>query len=212
MAVVSSNDDVRTAVDRLRGSGALRGWGDGPVAFRISLAAWAEEIAATLHNRFGDRVDLTVGYLHYPDRTWPHPLPGTATDPVALVEPGSIDVSIAGPAEIRSGYDLVSELVVANRGADELVVNTNGQVTAHVVDPRSGRVVGGFAGLQKMPLVRVPIGPGTSQPIRLIIGTASRDPALGYAVPPGPWAIRVTLALGARGWFRTPSLPITVAP
>jgi hypothetical protein len=83
-------------------------------------------------------------------------------------------------------------------------------VTAVVVEPGTSEVVGGFAGAQHLPLVRFQVEPGESTPIPMLVGTASIAPRLGYAVPPGRWAIEVRLNLGDRGWFRTPLVPLTV--
>lgn len=44
----------------------------------------------------------------------------------------------------------------------------------------------------------------------MLVGTASDSAQLGYAVPPGEWAVRVTLELGDGRRVRTPMLPITV--
>lgn len=40
--------------------------GDASPPFVIWLAAWAEPVARRLHERFADRVQLTVGALGYP--------------------------------------------------------------------------------------------------------------------------------------------------
>jgi hypothetical protein len=87
---------------------------------------------------------------------------------------------------------------------------TNGQVTARVVDTRTRRGVGGYSGAQTLPLVLFRVPAGESAEIPLLVGTASVDPALGYAVPPGQWAIEVTLGIVDRGNFRAPPLPISI--
>lgn len=89
------------------------------------------------------------------------------------------------------------------------MVATNGMVTARVVDPGTGEVVGGYAGAQTMPLVRFQAEPGQSVTIPLLVGTASSVPELGYAVPPGSWAIDAVLKL-EDGTYRTPRFPLTV--
>lgn len=110
----------------------------------------------------------------------------------------------------RSGQNLRTELLLHNRDSKEIVVMTNGQVTALVLDPVSNETVGGFSGVQGIPLIRFRALPGESVATPLLIGTASSMPHLGYATPPGRWVIEVALGLGSRGSFRTPPLPITV--
>jgi len=83
-----------------------------------------------------------------------------------------------------------------------------------VIDPRTGEVVGGFAGFQICPLIMFRVAPGQIERVPLLIGTASRTPRLGYTIPPGDWGIQVTLTLGSplgdSRRRRTPVLPLTI--
>jgi hypothetical protein len=115
-------------------------------------------------------------------------------------------------------------LRVHNTGTEPIVIATNGQVTAQVLDPDTRVVVGGFAGMQRLPLIHFRAAPGDSVVVPVLVGTASFSPDLGYVVPAGKWAIQVILELedeNATGWdrgtgrpgrrrVRTPLLPITV--
>jgi len=104
-------------------------------------------------------------------------------------------------------------LLVRNRSGRELLIATNGQVTAAVVDPQTGEVVGGFSGAQPAPLVIFRVAAGATEPIPLLIATASVAPRLGYVVPAGEWGIQATLALGPdrdSPRRRTPILPVTI--
>jgi hypothetical protein len=87
-------------------------------------------------------------------------------------------------------------------------------VTAAVVDPATGEVVGGFHGAQTLPLIMFRVAPGATERIPLLIGTASFTPRLGYTVPAGTWGIEATLDLGPnpRGPIRrrTPVLSLTI--
>jgi len=51
---------------------------------------------------------------------------------------------------------------------------------------------------------------GTSREVQIIIGTASTRPELGYAVPPGHWALRLSFELGGNAFQRL--IPLTVVP
>jgi len=92
---------------------------------------------------------------------------------------------LAGPAVVSSGHTLWHGLLLRNLTGRELQIATNGQVTAIVVDPHTGEVVGGFAGFQNRPLIIFRVAPGQTEQIPLLIGTASSTPRLGYAIPPG---------------------------
>ena len=115
---------------------------------------------------------------------------------------------------VRSGHTLRHSLLVRNLSGRDLQIATNGQVTAVVVDPQTGEVVGGFSGAQALPLVIFRVAAGATEPIPLLIGTASYTPRLGYVVPAGEWGIQATLTLGPHPrdspHRRTPILPLTI--
>jgi hypothetical protein len=188
--------------------------------FRIRLAPWSAGIAEELHRQFGDSVYLTVGLLPYPlDRPpWPHPnpQPKRAPDPPPdLLDPREVTAILDAPATVASGQTLRHHLAVHNLTDAELLIATNGAVTANVVDPRTGEEAGGFAGMQTLALKPFRVSPGDTTLIPLVIGTASSLPRLGYTIPPGEWGIRVTLKLGRdrdAPVRRTPVLPLTVTP
>ncbi|MFY9648710.1 hypothetical protein, partial [Trebonia sp.] len=105
-------------------------------------------------------------------------------------------------------------LLVRNLSGRDLQIATNGQVSAVVVDPQTGEVVGGFSGSLTWPLVIFRVAAGATEPIPLLIGTASYTPQLGYVVPAGEWGIQATLTLGPHPRDspsrRTPILPLTI--
>lgn len=182
--------------------------------FRIALAPWALDVAQRLHAQFGDDVQLTVGYLRYPSRELPDhrgrdPAPASAAG-VPLLQEREAEVATRRSLTVRSGYDLHSELLVTNRGPAPLVVESTGTIFGRVLDPATGDVVGGYAGQHPLPLVRSTASPGETITVPLVVGTASFRRSLGYAVPPGAWAVEVVLHLGTDQWRRAPLLPLRV--
>ena len=180
--------------------------------FRVQLAPWAADTAEELHRQFGDDVELTVGTLPYPPgRQEPRRrAPGQIPD---LLDPREVTAVLDGPAVVSSGHTLRHHLTVHNLTGSELQIATNGHVTAVVVDPQTGEVVGGDSGWQTQPLIFFRAPPGGSARIPLLIGTASRTLRLGYTVPAGEWGIQVTLKLGSDPRSprrRTPILPLTI--
>jgi hypothetical protein len=115
---------------------------------------------------------------------------------------------------ISSGHTLRHGLLLRNLTGRDLQIATNGQVTAVVVDPHTGEVMGGFSGFQNRPLIIFRVAPGQTEQIPLLIGTASCTPRLGYTIPPGHWGIQATLTLGRpprdSPRRRTPILPLTI--
>lgn len=182
--------------------------------YRIRLEAWADGVAARLHARFGAEVDLTVGFLHFPDRRRAPLGGGQAADgtaPQPLLSAREVTFSLDEPVEAPSGHTVRASLRADNHRAGEVVMTTSGALTARVLDPGSGEPVGGFPGAQTMPVVRFRIPPGRSVPVPLLVGTASLVPELGYAIPPGLWAVDAELRL-EEGPCRTPPLPIRIVP
>jgi hypothetical protein len=210
-------EEIRAEVNQMAATterGSIGGSGIGRGTLHLSLWADQEPLALQLHDRYGDRVDITVGFLHFPDRSRRDAhgkirrIPARERPP--LLPSDEIVGSVEEGIEVRSGHTLHSQLRLHNRGPEQVVARTNGQVTALVVDPETSEVVGGYAGAQVLPLVRFSAPSGDSVEIPLLVGTASSVPRLGYAIPPGRWAIEVVLDFGDRGRFRSLLLPFAV--
>jgi hypothetical protein len=165
--------------------------------FRIWLEPRATATAQDLHRQFGDDVELTVGALPYPPGR-PPPRPPAAGPAPGLLDPDEIAAELDGAAVVSSGHTLRHGLLLRNRTGRDLQIATNGQVTAIVVDPSTGEVVGGYAGFQNLPLIIFRVAPGQTERVPLLIGTASCTPRLGCALPPGSWGVQATLTLVPR--------------
>lgn len=177
-----------------------------PSPASVSLAAWATDIAERLHERFGSLVCLDVGFLEYPGRVVLDR--GRVIARAPIVE--QVDVNLEHPCQVASGHELHAEVTVRNRRRIPLAIRTNGQLTAAVLDPASGDVVGGFAGAQASPLVVFNAEPEITVQIPVLIGTASLEPRIGYAIPPGEWQFDVTFDFGELGRYRSAPLPLFV--
>jgi hypothetical protein len=189
--------------------------------FGIDLSPWAIDAAEELHQRFGDDVELIVGFLRYPERL-PRRQRPSAPDVIPDLDPTLMSMELEAPIVVSSGRTAQGALRIDSLTTGGIVICTNGQVTAQVVDPRTRAVVGGFAGGQILPGVYFRAAPGETVVVPVLVGTASLSPELGYAIPAGEWAIRATLELAddsGEAWqrslterrhLRTPLLPITV--
>jgi hypothetical protein len=216
-------EDVKRVIVRLRDEqpSPLRRWPDPSYdehkpPFQIHLAAWALSTAAELLDQFGDDVDLTVGALPFPPSRLREPRPEVVqrADPL---DPDQAAVELDGPAVVRSGHTLQHGLLLRNISSVEIDLATNGQVTADVVDPDTGQVVGGFVGPQLVRGLMFHVAPGETERIPLLIGTASFVPDLGYSVPAGQWGMQTTLRFASDPTdprdsvdWRTPVLPLTI--
>lgn len=181
--------------------------------FPISLAPWAESIAADLHTEFRDEVILTVGFLRYPSRAY-RDSRGRLIDPPVLeslpVLNRGVVARLAAPLVVRSGFDERGDLEISNESDEAIAIHTNGVLVALVLDPRTGQVVGGYSGAQTLPLVIFSIGKRQRVTIPLLVGTSSFRSELGYAVPPGAWTARALIECSDHRRYLTPQIPIEV--
>lgn len=182
--------------------------------FHVQLAPWAESVAGALHRSFGEEVVLVVGNFGYPERVWvdPRGRPVTRVEPplehFEMADPSVLLVRLRHDLVVASGHDIDTELAVSNQADGPLELR---QPRAEVVDPTTGARVGGQPGGAR-PLVGRGhvIAPRRVATVPLHVGTASSDPRLGYAVPPGGWALRVFVPLSNDRILRAPLLPVEI--
>jgi hypothetical protein len=203
-----------TSMAKAAEPGVFSGWGTGKAVVVIRLRADQEDLAKELRELYGEAVELTVGSLRFPNLPRPDgeasPWTSRSVADLPLLPSGAADLWLESQIEVRSGQNAHGRFLVRNLGIDELVVKTNGQVTARVVDPTGPEVIGIYAGAQTMPLVRFTARPGEVVKIPLLIGTACPNARLGYATPPGQWELELVLNLEGKGNFRVAGLAITV--
>jgi hypothetical protein len=192
--------------------------GDGEIAYppvNIWLAAWAVDLAEYLHTRHGWRVRLVVGNMEFPHRrlqgrqsllTGWHFDEGTTP-----MEPGEMIVNAEEPLVVQTGHVLRSHLIVRNLTREALQLSFDGPpaFTGIVIDPISGTHVNGSFRAFESRQSFVDVAPEGEARIALVVDTASSDPGLGYAVPPGRWGMQVVALANARRLL-APSLPLTV--
>jgi hypothetical protein len=210
---MSTWDDLKPAlvVLRDRRPQALREYPDPRVdegrvpPFRIVLAAWAVDAAADLRTQFGNDVELHLGFQRYPTGAL---LGSRVTNVRPRLLPDEIEASVPDDIEVKSGYDARFEMHLTQNGLEQVVLHN---VIAQVIDPASDRVVGAFAGAQRAMLIRYRVEPGKTTSVPIVLGTASLDPQLGYALPPGRWPMHVTFSIENQERYRTPPILITIA-
>jgi hypothetical protein len=194
--------------------GLFSGWSTGRGKVNVRLRADGERVATQLRERYGDAVDLTVGFLHFPDCAFADALAARMAqrlEPSPLL-PGEVQIAPREALHVTSGSNLGNTIRLVNEGVHDVVVLTNGQIVAPVVDPQTNEIVGGYSGAQTLPLARFRAPAGGSIEIPLLVGTASTVPKRGYAVPPGRWAIEIAVGLEEHGSFRAPLIPLDVLP
>jgi hypothetical protein len=209
-----SRTQLETMLDEARqhrsGPGTFLMSGIGRGKLQLTLGADQESLAATLLERFGDAVNLKVGSFAFPmptDSAAGPPLPRPDVLPILLE---GVDVSLSDSVIVTSGRVAHGSLEFSNHGAVEMTLDTNGVVTARILDPSTLEVVGGFVGAQTMPLVRFLMAPGETVTVPLLVGAASFKRGLGYIVPPGEWMMDAVVKVRDRGDRRIPPQPVVI--
>ncbi len=160
----------------------------------VALRANVEGMARQIVEQYGDAVHVTVGLLSYPDRARADG--GTRCGP----DPGTLrlDTPLRGTlvlesSSVSSGADFDAKVRVANLGTTDFDFQSGATATALIFAPGESEAIGTFTGaIGDVGLGQV-LGPRDSIDIDVLGGTASCDPALGYALPSGAYEVRAVI-------------------
>jgi len=156
----------------------------------LALRADGEAIAAEVLAEYGELVRITLGMLPYPDRFAGGSQCGPLVGPIAAGLPLVAAATLDGDT-IRSGMDFRGTVSVRNTGADPIDFQSGPTQTAVVFRPGAEAPSGFFTGGLDAIGFGKRLAPGESVDLEVVGGTASCDPALGYALPPGDYEVRV---------------------
>ena len=170
----------------------MRSIGRGAGVLHLALRADGESAAAEVRAEYGDLVEITVGMLPYPDPfalgVSCRELPG----PLVLDSPFSVTATLRS-ATVRSGHDFGGTVTVTNTSAAAALLDTGQPATAILLRAGSDRPVGYYEGGVAGTGFGGNVAPGESLSFDLLGGTASCDPALGYALRSGSYEVRVPI-------------------
>jgi hypothetical protein len=170
-------------------------------AVAVGLAADKVDDAARLHDRYGDVVKLTVGWLPYPMATGSAAVSSGACRP--LPDPGqSSPLSaqlVLGANSLERGGQARGVVHVRNTSAQSVELRNVQPMDAVLLQPGSQKVVGALAARVDGADSGGKLEPGETLSLPVMAGTASCDPALGYTVPPGSYEVVVVLPGASAG-------------
>ncbi len=95
--------------------------------------------------------------------------------------------------EIRSGADSRGRVILRNVGETRLDLESEQPLLAVIIDPVTGREVGGGSGFVAGTGLLVRLNRGQEQAVLLLLGTAGLSLDVGYAVPPGHYFVKARL-------------------
>ncbi|HET7387466.1 MAG TPA: hypothetical protein VFJ19_12465 [Nocardioidaceae bacterium] len=178
--------------------------------WEIHLAAWALDVAADLHERFGDAVELKVGAMHYPQQRLRRPPPSLKE--LVPAESCGIRTRLPRPLAIASGHGVRCEVVIGNGTSDRVVLSATGGLLGSVVTDDEGEVSAEDTGPTQSSLVTFGVEPHTELAVPTWVGTESLRPELGYALPAGRWWLVACLDVGETATLRSSAMPFTITP
>ena len=211
-------DEIMQALSALAGD-RMRSVGRGAGEVHLTLRADGEDVAAEMHERYGDLVEITVGLLPYPDRFSGDPLCGPLVGPIDVDSP-LVAVATLDVGSVRSGLDFGGTVIVRNAGADVFDFQSGPTQSAVVFRPGAAAPSGFYTGGMDAIGYGARLEPGGSVSLDVVGGTASCDPALGYALPPGLYEVRVPvvqltmhdIAPTEVSYVLSGPIPLTIAP
>jgi hypothetical protein len=93
---------------------------------------------------------------------------------------------------VQSGaLDPATAVRFGNVGSHPISWSTGQPLVGRVLDPASGAVVGGGFLAHRGTGKAIQLEPGDRDTVAVVFGTASYDPALGYALGPGRYLVQV---------------------
>lgn len=194
----------------------------GPVApVWIWLRSGCADLAAELHSRFGDRLDLKVGFLPFPPGRSGHDLPARDDLPLPGDPPAPPSWLTVRPAEpvVIIPLDRDSSRVpirLSNDSVHDVAIVTGDAAMGHVLDPQTCQIVGGTAGVTNLIARTFELLAGETLDLPAVFGPASMRADLGYQLPAGDWLGCVDFALhvgpldGTRTEVRSRPFPVRI--
>jgi len=108
--------------------------------------------------------------LAYPPTTDDYE-PHQNSEPATTADPHELRAELDGPLSIKRGQTAVHHLHVTNLSNQSIEVHTNGKITTTIIDPATGKTVGGYWGYQNLPLIIFTAAPAETVRIPLLVGT-----------------------------------------
>jgi hypothetical protein len=167
--------------------------GEGAGVISVALRADQETLASELAARYGNAVELRVGWFSFPHRRLSHPRPPAGAALQEQIFEG-LEMSVeAGQKVLEAGDDGHGRLVLRNSSSERIGPLGSGQPLACSLLNASLEAVGGYGGWIAGTGLIIDLAPGRSASIPVIYGTASTREDLGYVVPPGRYWLQVQM-------------------
>ena len=181
--------------------------GLGKAVVSVRLRADQEDTAGELASRYGNAVELQVGFFAFPGRRRRRPRPPAGLAPEEQAFEG-LEMSVEVDKQVlQVGDNGRGRLVLRNSSRERIGPLQTGQPVVSSLLNSSLETVGGYSGWIAGTGRVIDLAPGESASVGIIFGTASTREDLGYVLPPGRYWLRVQMRL-----HHGPGAPLTVTP
>jgi hypothetical protein len=158
----------------------------------IKLKAQFSDLAAELHEQYGDALKITVGQRPFPPERIANRQPVPIPVPTVTVPDLELTIAFDEP-RVVAGENLRGRVTFANKGSQR-VEGMTGVLTGGIRGEGDDFMAGNFAGAVVAVGQIVRLEPGESRELGLIVGTASCLPDTSYVVPPGRYEVIAVIA------------------
>jgi hypothetical protein len=208
---------IRSSIE-ISAAGRLRAIGFGAGVIHVSLRADAIDLAAELADEYPGALELQVGLLPFPAAELP-PWYDCSEPMSRLVSESPLRVTARIDSPVHPGDDLRGGATVTNKSEEMVVFDSGDPATAVVVLAGTQTIVAMFDGAVGGVGAGGELLPGASKELGIVGGTASCDPDLGYALPPGDYEVIVLVDQYAYpndefqlSYLASDPVPLTVEP
>jgi hypothetical protein len=190
---------IRASIaDRFAGTpgSPLQSIGLGRHVVVVRLKPDAVSIAEDLLREFGGMIEISVGFKDFPAGTSHVQLPHTLQSrgsPAPIRATCEVDATV-----LRSGAAASGKVAIQNTGNSPIRVSASAGA-GWLCRPGTLDIVGGYSGFIADAGHLFNIGPGGSETLNFVVGTASSEPGAGYLVPPGQYEVLVPVELEVEG-------------
>jgi hypothetical protein len=211
-------DDAMREIIEMAGA-SFQSVGRGGGVIHVNLRADGEDVAAKVHAAYGELAEIVVGMLPYPDRFGGPPLCEPAADVLPSLAPLDVDLGLDSDS-VASGADFHGDVIITNTDTLPFDFQSGPTQTAVVYLPGATTPSGFFTGGMDAMGFGARLAPGESVTLDVVGGTASCDPALGYALPPGSYEVRVRVLVQTQhdnaptevSYLLSEPVPLTIVP
>lgn len=193
----SIRDELRSTLSAAPGR-PMQGIGVGYMAVDLKLRAPCASLAAELSRRYGQSLEIVVGFKRFPPARPAAALSASRVPEPTFIAPElllTIELERDSRDSVEAGEDVRGKVWIANGGRSEVLISTDSIVSGGVkrsdLDSMSGNCSGALAGTGAEFL----LSPGERASLALVVGTACCEPNDLYVPAPGIYEVMAPVPL-----------------